>query len=242
MIDKYSSIPIYVQIERFLTDGIDEGKYQDGEAIPSERELSELFKVSRMTVRQAINNLVTKGKLLKEKGKGTFVSSPRLSYALKGLVSFTEDMKHRGLTPSTKLISFKQMEKVSSTILNQLKLTQKEAVFCLHRVRYANDEPMALERAYLPVKLFSNLSVDSARGSLYEFVRNQLNYEIHHATQKIEAGLSTEVESKYLSIQQNRPVLIVRRTTYLSTGNPFEYVETVFRGEKYSFSVDVFRD
>ncbi|WP_257347910.1 GntR family transcriptional regulator [Pseudalkalibacillus decolorationis] len=242
MINKQISIPIYVQIEQLLVSEIENGKYQRGDAIPSERELSESLEVSRMTVRQAINNLVSKGKLYREKGKGTFVSEQTLSYALKGLVSFTEDMKRRGLVPSTKLISFEKMNHVPDPIINKLMLSKNEAVYCLYRVRYADKEPMAVERAYLPVKLFSNLSEDSAQGSLYEFVRNEFKETIHRATQQIEAGLSTELESQHLGVQQNSPILIVKRTTYLSSGNPFEYVETVFRGEKYSFLVDVFRD
>lgn len=96
MLDKQSPIPIYIQIEEQLKQQIQQGDFPVGTAIPSERELTERFDVSRMTVRQAITNLVNDGLLYREKGRGTFVASPKVEQPLNGLTSFTEDMVKRG--------------------------------------------------------------------------------------------------------------------------------------------------
>ena len=109
MLDKQSPIPMYVQIEDYLKNQILQGDFVIGVAIPSERELTDTFGVSRMTVRQSITNLVNEGLLYREKGRGTYVATPKIEQPLSGLTSFTEDMLSRGMKPSNKLISFEKM-------------------------------------------------------------------------------------------------------------------------------------
>lgn len=108
MLDKESPVPMYVQIEEYLKLRMKQGEFSVGTAIPSERELTEMFEVSRMTVRQSITNLVTEGLLYREKGRGTFVAAPKVEQPLSGLTSFTEDMLSRGMEPGTQLISLKK--------------------------------------------------------------------------------------------------------------------------------------
>ena len=106
VLNKTSHIPIYIQIEEMIKQQIADGKYRQGEMIPSEREFAEMYQVSRMTVRQAITNLVGIGQLYREKGKGTFVATEKLEQSLNSLTSFTEDMLARGLVPSSEVLSF----------------------------------------------------------------------------------------------------------------------------------------
>ena len=150
MLDKQSPIPIYIQIEEQLKQQIQQGDFPIGTTIPSERELTERFDVSRMTVRQAITNLVNDGLLYREKGRGTFVASPKVEQPLNGLTSFTEDMMARGMVPSSKMINFEILEP-ESDISAALQLAQGDEVYFVERIRFADDKPMAIERTYLPV-------------------------------------------------------------------------------------------
>lgn len=109
LLEKNSHIPIYIQIEEIIKQRIYLEEYKIGETIPSERELSAQFDVSRMTVRQSITNLVNSGLLYREKGRGTYVANPKLEQPLKGLTSFTEDMRARGMEPSSKVLRFEKL-------------------------------------------------------------------------------------------------------------------------------------
>lgn len=109
-IDKQSPIPIYYQIMEQLKSQIKNGELQPDAPLPSEREYSEQFGISRMTVRQALSNLVNEGFLYRQKGRGTFVSRPKMEQTLQGLTSFTEDMKSRGMVPSSKLVDYELID------------------------------------------------------------------------------------------------------------------------------------
>ncbi|MGM7701843.1 GntR family transcriptional regulator [Pseudalkalibacillus sp. Hm43] len=239
MLDKHSSLPLYSQVELYLKEEIQNGGYHTGDLVPSERELSEKFQISRMTVRQAINNMVNSGELYRERGKGTFVAAPKLAYPLKGVFSFTDDMKRRGLTPSTNVISFETIQDAPPHIYRKLERTLGSRLHRIKRVRLADDEPVAVETAYLPYQLFSEFTEWHSSGSIYEYVRNTLGREVTRANQRIEASVAGDQNSVRLGIRADSPVLIVNRKTYLDTGEPFEYVQTVFRSDKYSFSIEV---
>ncbi|MCF6137771.1 GntR family transcriptional regulator [Pseudalkalibacillus berkeleyi] len=239
MLNKQSTLPLYTQVEQFLKEEIKSGGYHTGDFVPSERELSEKFQISRMTVRQAINNMVHNGELYRERGKGTFVAAPKLTYPLKGIFSFTEDMERKGLKPSTKVISLTTVSNAPNHILGNLQCDRNAKVVQLKRIRLANEKPVAVETAYLPYEMFSSLTEWEASGSIYTYVRQTLKKNIHRASQQIEASIAGEHDSSLLDIQTGSPVLIVNRTTYLHTGEPFETVQTVFRGDQYTFSIEM---
>jgi GntR family transcriptional regulator len=239
MLNKQSTLPLYSQVELYLNEEIKNGGYHTGDLVPSERELSEKFGISRMTVRQAINNMVNTDVLYRERGKGTFVAAPKIAYPLKGVFSFTEDMKRRGFTPSTKVISFETIQDAPDYIFHSLECEKKSKLLQLKRIRLADDEPVAYETAFLPYDLFSQFTEWHSSGSIYDYVRQTLKKDIYRAKQHIEASIAGEKDSSFLQISPGSSVMIVNRTTYLSTGDPFETVQTVFRGDKYTFSIEV---
>ena len=234
MIDKMSHVPIYVQIEEEIKHKILLGEYQEGEAIPSERDLTEIFNVSRMTVRQAINNLVTSGLLYREKGRGTFVSSPKLEQSLNSLTSFTEDMLSRGYKPSSKILVFEK-HIPSNEIAKDLLLDEGEEVYLVMRIRNADEIPMAIERTYIPVKLFPNLDEEKLDGSFYRLVEMDYGYKIGHAIQELEAALVKKEDRKYLQLKEKAVVLVMKRMSYLSDNRPFELVLSSYRADRYKF-------
>src|SRR5215471_18788355 len=148
-IDKHSPIPMYYQIMNQLREKISAGEYTVDDALPPERELVETYQVSRMTIRQAIIELVNEGILVRRKGIGTFVAPPKLEQALSRLTSFTEDMARRGLKAGARVISFEEIVP-EPVIRKTLGLGSEDKAYECVRVRLADDEPMALETTTLP--------------------------------------------------------------------------------------------
>lgn len=240
MLDKQSPIPIYIQIEEQLKQQIQQGDFPIGTAIPSERELTERFGVSRMTVRQSITNLVNDGLLYREKGRGTFVASPKVEQPLNGLTSFTEDMVKRGMVPSSKLIGFEILEP-ESDIAAYLQLAQGDKVYFVERIRFADDKPMAIERTYLPVERFPDLDQDSFQGSLYAMIEKDHQLTISRATQRMEAGLVKKDDAELLQIKPPAAILMIERISYLAGEQPFEVVRSTYRADRYKFTTDIKR-
>lgn len=239
MIDKTSPLPLYFQIEETIKQKIDKGEWESGSMISSEREFAENYEVSRMTVRQAINNLVNDGYLTRRKGKGTFVSGKKIEQKLLGLTSFTEDMKERGYMPASKLVSF-QTVNADNHLAMALEISQNEEVYEIKRVRLANGVPMAIETTFVPLQLIELKETHIKEGSLYSQVEHA-GYHIDYATQSLEASIAREAESEILEIAKGAPVLLIQRQTYLTTGKPLEVVHSVYRGDRYKFMIDMKR-
>jgi GntR family transcriptional regulator len=240
VVDKQSPIPIYLQIEEQLKSQLSEGKFPPGAAIPSERELTETFSVSRMTVRQAITNLVNEGLLYREKGRGTFAAAPKVEQPLSGMTSFTEDMQSRGMVPSNQLLAFEKRQPDKGTA-EKLKLEPGDDVFFVERIRYADGIPMAIERTHLPAKLFPGLSGDALKGSLYAFVEKASQQRIGHAVQRMEAALAKKEDAEMLHVDMPFAVLIIERVSSLSNGVPFEVVHSTYRADRYKFTSEIRR-
>lgn len=240
MLDKQSPIPMYVQIEDYLKNQILQGDFVIGAAIPSERELTDTFGVSRMTVRQSITNLVNEGLLYREKGRGTYVATPKIEQPLSGLTSFTEDMLSRGMKPSSKLISFEKMIP-EIDIVQELQLTKDEEVFIVKRIRYADDKPMAIERSYLPVKLVPDLELNDIEGSLYSYIEKNERLIISHASQRMEAVLVKKEDAEFLQVFMPSAVLFIERISYLANDVPIEIVRSTYRADRYKFISEIRR-
>ena len=240
LLDKESPVPMYVQIEEHLKRRMKQGEFTVGTAIPSERELTEMFDVSRMTVRQSIMNLVTEGLLYREKGRGTFVAAPKMEQPLSGLTSFTEDMLSRGMEPGTKLISFKKVV-AEDDIAQALQLIVGDQVFAVKRIRYADHEPMAIERSYLPVKIVPELDLNRVEGSLYSFIEQHKELSISHALQSMEATLVNKEDAEFLQIDVPAAVIVIERVSYLTDEIPFEIVRSTYRADRYKFISEIRR-
>lgn len=234
MIDKKSPVPIYHQLEELVKNQIDSGQLQPDQAIPSEREFAEQYQISRMTVRQALTNLVNEGFLYRKKGTGTFVNKRKVEQVLQGLTSFTEDMIERGFTPSSEILSYTKVPASRSVALH-LEIGQEEPVLQIERIRLADGVPMALETTYMPFDLAKDLTKEQAEDSIYRYIEEKLSLTIDEARQELEAVVANADDAKYLHIEQGSPVLRIMRITYLEDGTPFEYVKSSFRADRYRF-------
>lgn len=241
MIDKRSPVPIYYQIESHIRDLIKKNQWQPGDAIPSEREFTETFEVSRMTVRQAIANLVNDGTLYRQKGKGTFVADQKIEQPLQGVTSFTEEMKKRGMVPKSELLSFSIIP-ADEEMAEKLNIDMAEKVYEIKRIRLADNKPIALEWTYISVQLVQGLTADKVIQSLYSYIEQTMNIRIASANQVIEADIAGQDEIEYLHLSKGSPILLIHRNAFLENGQPFEWVKSVYRADRYKFVINMTRD
>jgi GntR family transcriptional regulator len=234
MINKNSPVPIYHQLEEYIKQQIETGILKEEAVIPSEREYAERFQISRMTVRQAINNLVSEGFLKRQKGRGTFVNKKKVEQELQGMTSFTEDMRSRGMNPSSTLLSFQIILADKNTAMD-LRIEENDSVYKIKRIRLADGAPMALETAYIPVEIVPGLTEDNSNLSLYQYIEEHLSLSISEATQEIEASVADSHDAENLGITIGDPILLIERISYLTDGIPFELVKSTFRADRYRF-------
>ncbi len=232
-IDRTSRVPIYMQIHENLRKEIDAKNLEAGVAIPSERDLAELFGVSRMTARQAINSLKNNGLVYQERGIGTFVSKRKLDVHTRNLVGFTEEMTDRGLIPSSNIL-LSVREPAKKEIAGDLGIEMGEEVFHFQRLRLANDSPLAFEDAFLPASRFPDLERLSLQNiSLYQLLEKHYGIKMHHAEEILEATAANNQISKHLGIARRSPLLVVRRVVFTESNLAVESVRTFYRADRY---------
>jgi len=237
-----SPLPRYYQLKEIMRERVQSDEWKPGDLIPSERELSEKYGISRMTARQAITDLVNEGLFYREQGKGTFVSQRKITQQLIRLTGFTEDIKARGQKPGTKVLSA-QMFPADETTAEKLRIDPGTLIFRLQRLRLADDEPLAIELSQITFKGCERLlEEDLEQNSLYRLLETKYGIPLMEADQELEAGLAGNEEVQLLKISLGRPVLFTRRITYTERNQPIEYAKAVYCGNKYIFHTHLKRD
>ncbi len=225
-----------------MRERVQSGEWKPGDLIPSERELSEKYGISRMTARQAITDLVNEGLFYREQGKGTFVSQRKITQQLMRLTGFTEDMRARGQQPSTRVLSA-QMCPADDITAERLRIKPGTMLFCLRRLRLADAEPLAIEFSQVSFPGCEKLlEEDLEHNSLYRLLETKYGIPPMEAEQELEAGLAGNEESQLLKIPVGSPVLFTRRTTYTDRNQPIEYARSVYCGNKYTFYTHLKRE
>ncbi|PZW27420.1 GntR family transcriptional regulator [Thermosporothrix hazakensis] len=237
-----SPLPRYYQLKEIMREKILSGEWKPGDLIPSERELSEQYGISRMTARQAITELVNEGLFYREQGRGTFVSRNRITQQLTKLTGFNEDMRARGYKPGTKVLSAR-LWPADETVAAHLHIRPGDKVFRLHRLRMADDDPLALETSFVSFIGCEKLLEDDLNNySLYYLLETKYGYPPLEADQELEAGLVGSEEARLLRIAVGSPVLYIRRTTYTERKQPIEYAASIYSGHKYTFYAHLHRE
>jgi GntR family transcriptional regulator len=227
------------QLEEIIHEGIENGVWTPGAAIPSERELSKIYRLSRMTVRKALDRLVAAGLLYRVDGKGTFVSEPKVRFKALSLSGLREQTIHLGYSPSAKLLGIERTI-VPEKIAKVLNVPPDTLVYLIERVVFGNNVPLALHRSYIPVALCPTLpEQDLANISLYSLLRNQYGIQIDHASETLETTLASTRESLLLGIEPGAPLFLLRITMFDDQGTPIEYVKVIFRGDRVQLSLDI---
>ncbi|MGC6768561.1 GntR family transcriptional regulator [Enterococcus sp. LJL128] len=232
-----SSLPIYLQIHDKIKEDIEKGHWAIGDRLPSERELAVQFKVSRMTLRQAIQTLADEGILERKIGSGTYVARQKVQERMIGTTSFTEIMLSQNRVPSSKTVSY-FIAKPSSSELEKLQLSEDDSILKMERIRYADDVPICFEVASIPYSLVEKYSKSEISMSLYKTLEEKGGYKIGQANQTISAMLASEQIAEYLDMKRGAAILRLRQISYLEDGRPFEYVRTQYAGNRFEFYLE----
>jgi GntR family transcriptional regulator len=235
-IDPSGPVPKHQQLREILLELID--TQSPDSPIPSERELGESHGLSRMTVRQALNQLCSEGRLYRVRGKGTFVAPPKVDLQVR-LESFTEDMRRRGMASASRVLRFERMP-AALAVSRQLELEPGEHVVLLDRLRYADAIPMAVERCYLPVARVPGLLENGPPHSLYQHLAEHYGLAPTWGEQVIEAGNPDRDEAALLEIPLTGVVLRMARRSYAGDV-PVEYALSAFRADRYQLWVPLER-
>lgn len=227
--------PLYMQVKEALLDEILSGRCRPHDRLPSERELSQQFDVSRMTVRQALQELARDGAIYARVGKGTFVAAPKIDQQLRTLTSFSQDVRSRGGHSTSRVLEAREMA-ASAELAAALQVAIGAPVWMLSRLRLADGVPMAVETTNLPQALCPDLlRHDFSAESLYQVLRSDYDIQPAQADQVIEAALASPREAELLELTLPAAVLRMQRLTRDGAGQPIEFVHSTYRSDRYKF-------
>ncbi|HBL8296067.1 TPA: GntR family transcriptional regulator [Enterococcus faecium] len=232
-----NQLPVYIQIHDQLKNEIEQGIWKVGDRLPSERELAVKFNVSRMTLRQAIQNLADEGILERKIGSGTYVAREKVQEKMSGATSFTEIMESQNRVPSSRTISY-FLTSPSSSEMEKLNLSKDDTILRMERIRFADDVPICFEVASVPQKLIDGYSKAEITESLYRTLEEKGGKKIGPANQTITAVLASEKIADYLEVKRGDAFLRLRQISYFEDGTPFEYVRTQYVGNRFEFYLE----
>ncbi len=237
-----SDIPLYSQLVNIIKRNITAGTLNPGDQLPSESELCKNFDISRSTVRQAVSMLEDEGLVVRKQGRGTYVAEPKVRRKTEKLYSFTSEMSSMGLTPSSKLVEYDVIEPPPD-IVKMLELDNPlTPVYKFSRIRYVNGEAMTLETSFYPQYLYPTLTrallqTHSFYSLLYE--RGIVPYE---AVDSYEAVVMSRREAELLGCRPGSPAFSVQRVTRTENGQPYEFTQSLVRGDRVKLDVYLHKD
>jgi GntR family transcriptional regulator len=233
-----STIPAHARIEQWLTQTIGRGDLVPGDQLPPEDQLAALLGVSRMTLRQALARLDALGTIVRKPGRlgGTFVAEPRIECDLTGLAGFTEQMRRANLRAGARIVSATTVP-ASRAVAAGLSVERGSDVHEIIRVRTANREPLALERAYLPALPFPDLLERRLTGSIYRLLGRDYGQSPHTAVETLEPVVAGQPEATLLRVPAGTPLLLIERTAFTAAGLAVEFARDLFRSDRMRISL-----
>lgn len=241
-IDRRDRVPLYCQLKAIILERIESEELRPNDPIPSEKELIRQYGLSRTTVRQAISELVREGYIYRRRGKGTFVSRPKMQHGLRKLTSFSEDMRSRGFRPGARVLEFDRV-RPPRKVAAYLELADDDEVYKVVRLRFADDEPVGLQESYVHVgrdRAITRADVEG-EGSLYELLESRFNIQLNEADESVEATPANAREADLLEVKKGSPLLLRERITFAVGGRPVEFVKTIYRADRYKYRVHIIR-
>ena len=229
-----SSSPLYHQLMQRLAEDIERGTYPVGSRIPPEHQLEELYKVSRVTVRRALAELTAEGLLERKQGKGTFVSTPRISQDLKSIHSFHDACKQNGFQGGTIVIHVKEIDADAADI-EELNLRTGDRILETLRVRTADEIPVVLEKNHFSMA-YSYLENENLGGSLYNILRDY-GVEPKQASHDISMAFASETQAKLLDVEAGAPLMRLHEVVYDQKGRPLHNSLQLIRGDRFVFRI-----
>jgi GntR family transcriptional regulator len=236
-LDKALPVPLYHQLQAVLKAEIESRRWQPDEQLPNEAKLAERFGVSKITVRQALQELADLGYIRREHGRGTFVERRKFDEGPRELTSFTEEMRRHLLVAKSRILSQTTME-AEAKVANALHIPLRSPIYVLKRVRLAGGEPMSVQTAHIPGDLVPGLEVGE-ENSLYDLLQTRYHLYAARARETYFAALAQSPAAELLSVSPGSPVFAVERVTLLPNEKPFEFVQSIVRGDLYKIVLDL---
>lgn len=242
-LDKSVPIPLYYQLKTLLLEGIKSNAYPVDSMIPTEKEISEIFEISRTTVRQAITELVREGWLYRVKSKGTFVAQRKIKQDfIRRLESFNEQIERTGRRPGTELLALEVVE-MPERAAEAFGAAPGEKVVYLHRKRSADAEPIVTVETYLPYpKCAFLMQHNMAKESMYNVLAEREETRICRVSRILEAVAANAQDARLLNIRTGKPVHLFHTVGYNQYDQPIEFSIARYRGDRNRFEVDLLID
>ncbi len=226
-------ISFYQQLYTILRQELARGTWKPGERMPSEAELITAYGVSRITVRQAFELLVNDGLVYRRRGSGTYVTIPLIEHGLNRIISFTEDMRRRGLQPDTRLIGMR-LEPASADVARRLDIDTGAELAVVERLRLADGVPMSVERSHLVHRLCPGvLEGDYVQTPLHIALLERYGIRLARAHQAIHAMAADKTRAGLLSVSVGAPLFFIERVSFRQGGIPAEFLQIYQRGDRY---------
>lgn len=231
--------PVYKRIQNAIRKRIESAELRPGDAVASERELSRMHSVSLMTARHALAGLEREGLVERRRGAGTFVAAPKIHF--NKLMSYTEHMSSRGLTPRSRVLIAKIIEH-NAEVAARLGLPATSTLAKIERLRETDGDPFALETCYLPADEFAELvHAPLARTSLFATLKHDYGVELAYADEEVDATAAEANVADLLSVPRGAPVLRIRQVIYSTKGKATIYVVGFYRSERHTLFIRRFR-
>ncbi len=238
-LDYYSHTPLYQQLITIIKRSIDSGAVNEGDMLPAELELCDRFGISRSTVRQAFAALEQEGIISRFRGKGTFVTKPKLKRTLKNLYSFSNEMSLLGLSSSSELLSFETI-KARGDLTMKMALREGDSVFKFVRLRRVNGDPLMLETDFVPAKLCPTLSKEMLNDKpLYKTLESESGLIPARAVESYDVTTIDANEAELLNTRTGSSAFFVQRMSEDANGTIFEMAIMLVRGDRCRFEIEL---
>ncbi len=237
---RFRAAPLHMQLADKLKIIIHQ-QLKPGENLPPDSLLADRFKVSPGVVSRAIDLLINQGIVLPRHEKDITVAPQSDSYPLHQMMSFSEDMHRRGLTPGSKILCF-ETRLPSEAVASELQIHADNLVYYIKRLRLANDEPMAISTAYMPCSFFPNLTIEIVEnGSLYDFIMTSMPLRLTYANRTMRSVSANAEQAELLKVSKESPLMQVEGTSFAENNQPVEHVCTFYRGDRYQYGYHAIR-
>lgn len=227
----------YEKIAKDIRQDIMNGKYNNNKKLPLEKEMCEYYNVSRITIKKAVDQLVSEGLLVKRRGAGTFIKDltptdvKELSMS-RQFTGFSEEYKDESVM--SKVVKFEVINPTEE-IADKLRIKVEDFVYHIIRVRYAKNEPYVVEYTYMPISLIPGIKNEILESSIYSYIEKSLKLKIKSAHRTIRAIVPNDIEQEYLKIDKDCPILEVEQIAFLDNGKAFEYSKSHHKGDTIEF-------
>jgi len=238
---KDRSIPLYYQLETILREKISSGEYGPGDSFPTEDQLVQSYRVSRITVRQALSALEKDGLITRKRGRGSLVTAGEAHLEPMKLTGMIEDIIAMGIKTRTKIINFGFVNPPKK-VAESLKLNENDKVLRVERIRLIKGSPISYTISYIPPDLGKKISIkDLTVHSLLNVLENKCKVKIARGVQIIEATVADSRVASFLEVMTGAPLLKIERTVFDIKNRPVEYISILYRSDRYCYSVELVR-